>query len=486
MLRSILRSTFVCVALLTSTGCQRQHEQVASSPPAGAGPCTVSITSAAAVAPPPLGGAPDVARLVAHVQPAVINVTTTQEVARPRLPEGLEDLLPFLAPPSDRRGAPRGDESRMRRQALGSGFIVDPRGYAVTNAHVVEGATRVRVRLADERELPAKVKGRDERLDIALLEIEDAKDLPAITLGSSEALRVGDYVIAIGNPFGLGNTVTMGIVSAKSRAIGAGPYDDFIQTDASINPGNSGGPLFNTRGEVVGINSAISATGQGIGFASPIDALKEVLPQLVATGHVERGRLGVLIQSVDPAMAKAFGLDRPRGALIGDVQPGGPAAKAGILAGDVVVSVDGTEIVHSQDLPRLVARHPPGASVKVEVLRDKSKRTFSVVIDALPKDDDAEDRAREGPSSSAPSAAPGSNLGLDLQDSAREGVLVRRVRPGSPADGVVEPGDVVLEIDRKPVHRASEAARVLRGARSAPVILRLKREGVSRYVTLEP
>jgi serine protease Do len=358
----------------------------------------------------------------------------------------------------------------------------------VTNAHVVEGATRVRVRLADERELPAKVKGRDERLDIALLEIEDAKDLPAITLGSSEALRVGDYVIAIGNPFGLGNTVTMGIVSAKSRAIGAGPYDDFIQTDASINPGNSGGPLFNTRGEVVGINSAISATGQGIGFASPIDALKEVLPQLVATGHVERGRLGVLIQSVDPAMAKAFGLDRPRGALIGDVQPGGPAAKAGILAGDVVVSVDGTEIVHSQDLPRLVARHAPGASVKVEVLRDKSKRTFSVVLDALPEDtdDDAEDRAREEPSSSAPSAAPGSNLGLDLQDSAREGVLVRRVRPGSPADGVVEPGDVVLEIDRKPVHRASEAARVLRGARSAPVILRLKREGVSRYVTLEP
>jgi serine protease Do len=417
----------------------------------------VSITSGAVVPPPPLVGAPDVARLVANVEPAVINVTTTQETSR-------------------------------GRQALGSGFIVDPRGYAVTNAHVVEGATRVRVRLADERELDAKVKGRDERLDLALLELEGAKNLPATTLGSSEALRVGDYVVAIGNPFGLGHTVTMGIVSAKSRAIGAGPYDDFIQTDASINPGNSGGPLFNSRGEVVGINTAISAAGQGIGFASPVDALKEILPQLITKGHVERGRLGVLIQPVEPAMAKALGMDRPHGALIGDIQPGGPAAKAGILAGDVVVSVDGTEIVHGPDLPRIVARHAPGTNVRLEVLRDKAKRTFSVVLDALPdeKPDDEDVEPSGDPSHGAQSALPGTNLGMELQDIPRAGVVVRRVRPGSPADGVVAPGDIVLEIDRKPVHRASDAARELRASRSTPVIVRLRREGLSLYVTLEP
>jgi serine protease Do len=446
----------------------------------------VTVTSAPATPVPPIGGAPDVAGLVAKVGPAVINVTSTQDLRVPRSAidpdDPLGELLPFLGPRDDHR-APGRDEQRLRRQSLGSGFIVDPRGYAVTNAHVVEGADRVRVRLADERELDAKVKGRDERNDVALLEIENAKDLPAVALGSSDALRVGDYVIAIGNPFGLGHTVTLGIVSGKGREIGAGPYDDFIQTDTSINPGNSGGPLFNARGEVIGINTAISAAGQGIGFASPIDALKEVLPQLVAKGHVDRGRLGVLIQRVDSAMAKAVGMDHARGALVGDLDPVGPAAKAGLHPGDIVLSVGGTPIADAHELPRVVGRSPPGAKVLVEVFRDKATRFFDVILDAL---EDESKARRERPSSNPPKSAPGATLGIELQDRGGEGVVVRRVKPDSPADGVLEPGDVLLEVDRKPVQNAADATRQLATPRSGPVILRIKRDGVSGYVAIEP
>src|SRR5262249_13911730 len=240
-----------------------------------------------------------------------------------------------------RRG---GGDQVYRQKALGSGFIVDTAGHVVTNAHVVEEADSVRVKLADDREFDAKVKGRDARLDLAVLELVGAHDLPTVSLGSSQELRVGEYVVAIGNPFGLGNTVTMGIVSAKSRSIGAGPYDDFVQTDASINPGNSGGPLFNLRGQVVGINTAINPPGKGIGFAMPVDALKDVLPQLLSAGKVARGRLGVAVQPVDTALAKALGLDKTKGALVGDVEPGGPADKAGLRPGDLILKVDQTEI----------------------------------------------------------------------------------------------------------------------------------------------
>src|SRR5262249_40402236 len=208
-------------------------------------------------------------------------------------------------------------------------------------------------------------------LDIALLKLKDAKDLPAAPLGSSEQLRVGEHVLAVGNPFGLGHTVTLGIVSAKARAIGAGPYDDFIQTDASINPGNSGGPLFNWRGEVIGINTAIRPGANGIGFAIPIDAVKDVLGQLREKGHVERGRLGLAFQALTPTLATALGVDGPKGALVSDVEPGGAAARAGIKAGDVVVSVNGTPIQHADELRRRVARNAPGSTIKVGVIRDK-------------------------------------------------------------------------------------------------------------------
>src|SRR5208282_4845914 len=243
--------------------------------------------------------------------------------------------------------------------------LIDKQGHVVTNAHVIDDADVVKVKLTDDREYTAKVIGKDTRMDLAVLQLQNASDLPdPVALGSSESLRVGEYVVAIGNPFGLGDTVTMGIVSAKSRSIGAGPYDDFIQTDASINPGNSGGPLFNLHGQVVGINTAINPNGKGIGFAIPSDALRDVLPQLEATGHVSRGRLGVGIQPVDAPLAKALGLEKARGALVGDVEADGPAAKVGMKSGDVILSVDGAEVSHAQDLPRIVARHAPGTTVK--------------------------------------------------------------------------------------------------------------------------
>jgi serine protease Do len=411
------------------------------------------------------------------VKPAVVNITTTQEVKVPRIP--LFRDWPF----GDFLGGWRGgssapdDEAMAKRQALGSGFIVDGRGYVVTNAHVVENANRVRVRLADERELDAKVQGRDERLDLAVLAVDGATDLPTVTLGSGEAVRVGDYVLAIGNPFGLGHTVTMGIVSAKSRAIGAGPYDDFIQTDASINPGNSGGPLFNTRGEVVGVNTAINPNGRGIGFAIPIDALKDVLPQLIERGHVARGRLGVQIQNVDEPMAKALGLDRPRGALVGEVEPGSAGARAGIKPGDVVVAFDGREVGHSQELPRMVARNAPGTKVKVDVLRDRSRRTLEVTLDEL-KDEPRRSDGKAGP------AQAGDPLGLELDDGP-EGVVVRRVRPNSPAEGALERGDVILEVGRRAVKSARDVARELGASRTGPVLLRVKRDGSTRFVAIE-
>lgn len=480
-----------CIALV---GCHRPSATAKPAETSGCSPSSsVTTTSAPATPAAAITGAPDVADLVAKLKPAVVNITTTQEVKLPRMPflrewpfgapGGFGGLLdPFgLGVDKDRgRSHESEDELRMKRQSLGSGFIVDARGYVVTNAHVVSDADRVRIRLADERELDATVKGRDERLDLAVLEVAGAKDLPTVTLGSSDAVRVGEYVIAIGNPFGLGHTVTMGIVSAKSRAIGAGPYDDFIQTDASINPGNSGGPLFNTRGEVIAVNTAINPNGRGIGFAIPIDAVKDVYRQLVEKGHVARGRLGVQIQGVDDAMAKALGLDRTKGALVGDVEPNSAGAKAGLKSGDVIVGFDGKEVAHANELPRMVARHAPGSKVKVEVLRDKTKRTFDVTLDELKDAKSKDPGRRDSPSSKGDSA-----LGLELGDG-DEGVVVRRVQPDGPSDGVLEPGDVIVEIDRKTVKSANEAKSELSTRRTGAVLLRVKRNGVTRYVAIEP
>jgi serine protease Do len=435
-----------------------------------------------------LSGTPDIAALAAKVKPVVVNITTTHTMkmrAHPFFemsPEGDEGGgSPFPFPFPFRRGPREGapdSESSFQQRALGTGFIVDNRGHVVTNAHVIAEADTVRVKLADERELNAKVVGRDDKLDLAVLELVGATDLPVASLGSSESLRVGEYVVAIGNPFGLGHTVTMGIVSAKSRTIGAGQYDDFIQTDASINPGNSGGPLFDLRGQVVGINTAINPAGRGIGFAIPVDMLKDILPQLIATGSVSRGRLGVTYQNLDEPLAKALGMDRPRGAVVGDVEKGSAAEKAGLRSGDVIVGIDATAIASASDLPKAIARRAPGTKTSVKFLRDKAERTVEVVLDEIPTE-----RAERPTSPKSPSAKTPTKFGIALGES-RDGVVVERVEPGSKASEVLRRGDVIVEVNKTPVANPQAAAKALESAK-APVLAKVRRGNVTRWIAIE-
>jgi serine protease Do len=317
-------------------------------------------------------------------------------------------------------------------------------------------------------------------MDLALLQIQGAPaDLPAVALGSSDALAVGEYVVAVGNPFGLGHTVTMGIVSAKGREIGAGPYDDFIQTDASINPGNSGGPLFDTRGEVIGINTAINPEAEGIGFAIPVDSLKDVLPQLIAKGRVDRGRLGVMVQAVDAALAKAMGLDGAKGALIEDVEKDGPAASAGLKPGDLIVAVGDRVIARSEELPRTIAKHEPGEKVSLKILRDKQEQLVEVTLDAIKeKNDQSVDDAIDD--------HPSGKMGVAIADAPEGGALVRAVEPLSPADGELLPGDVVETVDGKSIANAKALAKSIAAApKGKALLLEVVRDGKKRWVGVE-
>ncbi len=435
----------------------------------------------------------DLPTLVARVQPAVVNITTVHEVKAPRMPEfpfGFEFFgqSPFGGAPRGRR-MPGNEDQVLRQQALGTGFLVNSGGrvVVVTNAHVVAEATIVKVKLADEREYTANVKGRDESLDIAFLELKDApKDLPSVQLGSSEELRVGEDVFAIGNPFGLGHTVTRGIVSAKSRSIGAGLYDDFIQTDASINPGNSGGPLFDLNGVVIGINTAINPNGKGIGFAIPVDVLKDVAPQLLNTGKISRGRLGVAIQAVDPSLAKTLGLDRARGALINEIEPGAAADRAGLHSGDVIVAVDDRKVDHVHDLPRMIARHTPGTKVKAAIIREKKPQTIEVTLDKLKTDDS--DESAETDSKATPAKAPSGAIGVEMAEAAGPsgGALVQRVMRGGAADGALRPGDLIIEVNNaKTQHAADVIKRLQSSPPSDAVLIKLRREGRTLYVGID-
>ena len=382
---------------------------------------------------------------------------------------------------------PRGGET-FKTQGAGSGVIIGADGTVVTNYHVVDGAREITVTMSDKKEYKARVIGKDPKTDIAIIRIEGKGTFKSAVLGDSEKLRVGEWVLAIGNPFGLSNTVTSGIVSAKGRIIGAGPYDDFIQTDAPINPGNSGGPLFNMKGEVVGINTAIIPNGQGIGFAIPASTVKRLLPELVAKGGVTRGYLGVSVQNVSEDLAKSLSLKAGKGALVSEVVEGAPAEKAGIRQGDVIVSFDGKEIKESHELSAAVAATPVDKEVAVGLVRDGKSLSVTAKTGKLPSDEVAERKGEEGQKG---------KWGLALQDlnpetsrrlgvKAKQGVVVAGVEPGSPADqAAIQQGDVILEVNRKQVKSVQEIKREMDKTDSkGQLLLLVQRGGHNLYVVL--
>jgi serine protease Do len=398
----------------------------------------------------PIVALPDFSALVDQYGPAVVNISVssdgTKAAARQdAMPQIPEELAPFF------RGMPRQQPGPMRGQ--GSGFIIDPDGIIMTNAHVVDGADEVTVKLVDKREFTAKVLGSDKTTDVAVLKI-DAKNLPTVKIGNPETTRVGEWVVAIGTPFGLENTVTSGIVSAKSRSLPDDSYVPFIQTDAAINPGNSGGPLFNLKGEVIGINSQIfsrSGGSQGLGFAVPIDIAMQVGDQIQHTGKVTHGRLGVTIQDVNQALAQNFGLKTPAGALVGSVQKDGPGAKIGIEPGDVILKFNGKTVSRSGELPPMVAGLKPGAAVTLDVWRNGAEKQLSGTVGTL--DDKNEvasaDKAELGKARLGVAVRP---LSPEEKRSSElsNGVVVEDVG-GAAARAGVRSGDVILSINNTPV-----------------------------------
>lgn len=438
---------------------------------------------------------PDFTELVEKHGAAVVNISTTQSANRNALSRQLPQLDendPFYEffrrfmpnNPNPGQQGPRG----FQAQSLGSGFIISADGYILTNAHVVEGADEVSVKLTDKREFKAKVVGTDRRTDVALIKI-DAAGLPTVRFGDANRLKVGEWVVAIGSPFGFENTVTAGIVSAKGRSLPQENFVPFIQTDVAVNPGNSGGPLFNLRGEVVGINSQIySRTGgfMGLSFAIPIDVANDIAQQLRTTGKVTRGRIGVVIQPVTRELADGFGLPKPQGALVNSVEKGGPAEKAGIEAGDVILRFDGKPVNSSEDLPRIVGGSKPGSSIAVQVWRNKSARDLQVVVAEL-SDDRATRQARGG--KPQPQASNRFGMALsDLTDAQRKelkvegGVLVDGVQ-GAAAQAGLRRGDVILAINNQDVRSVEQFQQLMGGFDKGRIVaLLVRRGGNSLYI----
>ncbi len=437
-------------------------------------------------------GAPDsFADLAARLLPAVVNISSTQSVQAsadngpgpdmPMFPPGspfeqfFKDFMNRAHPnaPRDQQNGQKDDQAPVRRmQSLGSGFIIDPSGLIVTNNHVIEDADAITVTLTDNTTLKAKLIGKDERSDLALLKVDPDKPLPALKFADSDGARVGDWVLAIGNPFGLGGSVTAGIVSARGRDIHQGPYDDFIQTDAAINRGNSGGPLFNMDGEVIGINTAIyspSGGSIGIGFSIPSNMAKNVVAQLRQFGHARRGWLGVRIQEVTPEIAESLGLHDPNGAMVAGVTDDGPAAKARIRNGDIILKFNGEEVKGWHNLPRIVAETPIGNNVPVTIWRDGKQQDVQVSIAELP-DDQAQQASAAAPAKPAtPQPAEISGLGLSLApitDEARskyqlnadqKGVVITKIAPNSAASTRgLHAGDVIVEVQQEAVNSPSD------------------------------
>ena len=422
-------------------------------------------------------GPVSVADLAEKLSPAVVNISTTQKVSQsvpvPQLPDG-SPLQEFFEDFFKRQQQDTDKNKTRKRNSLGSGFVIDPSGIIVTNQHVIADADEIEVTFTDQTKLIAKVIGQDSKTDLAILKVEPTKPLTALSFGSSDAIRVGDWVLAIGNPFGLGGTVTLGIVSARNRNIDAGPYDAFLQTDAAINRGNSGGPLFNMEGEVIGINTAIiSPTGGsiGLGFAIPASVAKAVIEQLREFGETRRGWLGVRIQTITDELAETLNLASTNGALVADVTDGGPAKAAGLEAGDVIITFDGRDVPAMRDLPRIVAETSVGKEVSVVVIRMGEEKTFSVVLGRLEDAEKAQAKVSSNEDSKKDDEAPKvkSTLGLKLSlltDSLRKkfeikgkvtGVLITEVDAASAAaEKRIRAGDVIVQVQQQDVNSPEE------------------------------
>jgi serine protease Do len=442
-----------------------------------------------------VGGRASFSPVIKKVSPGVVKVVATAKVEKTGFSEGsdMNDLMRRFFGDQSRSRAPRRDFGTPHQGGVGSGVIATKDGYILTNNHVVDGATEVKVIMQDHREFTAKVVGRDPKSDLAVLKV-DAKDLPAVPLADSDKVEVGDIVLAIGNPFDIGQTVTTGIVSAKNRGNMGLDYEDFIQTDAAINPGNSGGALVDADGRLVGINTAIisrSGGNQGIGFAIPANLARDVMQGLIKDGHVTRGHLGVMIQDLTPTLAKEFKLKDTTGALIGDVTAQSPADKAGLKSGDLLVEFNGKKVADSRNLKLEVARTQPGQTVPVKILRDGAAKTLEVTLKAAPG---SEDLAKADKDNSDTGTLNGVGVG-DLDEHARKqfevpeavkGAVITDIKPDSAAaEAGLKPGDVIQEINRKPVKNAEDAVHLTEKGSDKTTLLRVWRDGGSRFVVVD-
>lgn len=436
---------------------------------------------------------PSISPLVKQVGPAVVNISTERvvkdQLGLPGMPREFQEFFEQFGP----FFGPQGGTRERLQSALGTGFIISKDGYIVTNNHVVQNADKIYVTLSDKNpkddKVTAKVIGLDPETDLALLKIDVKNDLPYVKFGDSDKMEVGDWVVAIGNPFGLSNTVTTGIVSAKGRDIHAGPYDNFIQTDASINPGNSGGPLLNLNGEVIGINTAIAASGQGIGFAIPSKLASSIIDQLKSGQKVSRGWIGVTIQDLDEVTAKALGLKEAKGALIGSVMPNEPAAKAGLKSGDIVIKIENTAITSASDLTKVIASYKPNSKIRVTAIRDGKEKQFTVTL------------GERNLTANKPAGElqKGLSLGVSLRELTNQdkqtlripeninGILIVDVKQGGQAAKAgIMPQDIILAANLKAVRTVKDLTTIIEkeGKQRGAIVLQIYRQGNSFIVSI--